>query len=171
MRMPLTAMQIARKTRLELDTCSSALVMMARMGIVNCLNPNSKNCRVYRLTEIGTEIQKNLESEFNVSRPGDIIIPEGIDWELYGLVCYRQRSAVIQAITQPMQPCQIKRYLKIHKPHITISQNNIRDIKNEFLKYGIIQKVFLRKRAHPAYEMTGQGLIFQKLLNQAEMPM
>lgn len=171
MHMPLTALQIARKTRLELDTCSSAIVMMARMGIVNCLNPSSKNCRVYRLTEIGMEIQKSLESEFNVSRPGEIFIPEGIDWELYGLVCYRQRSAVIQAITQPMQPCQIKRYLRIHRPQITISQNNIRDIMREFLKYGIVQKVFVRKKAHPQYELTDSGLAFQKLLNQADMPL
>ena len=78
MRMPLTAMQIARKIRLGLDTCSSALVKMARMGIVNCLNPNSKNCRVYRLTEIGKEIQKNLNCESDASRPCEIIIPEGI---------------------------------------------------------------------------------------------
>lgn len=67
-----------------------------------------------------------------------------------------------------MQPSEIRRKIRNRFPYAKISANNVRDIIRLFEKQGIVRKVFFKKKAHPRYEHTETGLIFQKLLNQAE---
>jgi len=91
-----------------------------------------------------------------------------VNWALYGWVCYSHRSVVLRALTEPMQPSEIRRRIRHRFPAAKISANNVRDIIRLFEKHGIVQKVFIKKKAHPRYELTESGVPFQKLLNQAE---
>ena len=50
-----------------------------------------------------------------------------------------------------------------------ISANNIRDVIKLLLEKGIVQKVHIRKKAHPRYELTDSGIKLRELLIQAEM--
>ena len=50
-----------------------------------------------------------------------------------------------------------------------ISANNIRDVVKLLLEKGIVQKVQVRKKAHPRYELTDSGNQFRELLMQSEM--
>ena len=67
-----------------------------------------------------------------------------------------------------MQPSEVKRVLRVHRPNIRISANNIRDVIKLLLEKGLVQKVFVRKKAHPRYELTDSGNQFRQLLMQAE---
>jgi len=68
-----------------------------------------------------------------------------------------------------MQPSAINRTLRIYKPDVKISANNIRDVVRLLLEKGIVQKVFVRKKAHPRYELTKLGHKLRQLLIQSEM--
>lgn len=162
---PLTAKQVSRKMGIPPTCCSKVLSNLAAKGVVVCLNPKARNSRLYWLTTLGRECQKRL-------RPG---LPEGeyklpdVDWELYGWVCYKHREAVIKTMTRPMQPAEIKRIMRVQRANIKISANNIWDIMRLFLTEGIVQKVYVRKKAYSRYELTAKGEQLRKLLMTAEM--
>ena len=107
----------------------------------------------------------------------ELFLPEkaydipSVNWELYGWVCYNHRAAIVRTLTEPMQPSDMKRKLRNSKPHIKISANNIRDVIKLFLQKGIVRKTFVRKKAHPRYELTELGTKFQGLLSRAEVPL
>ena len=168
---PLTAKQIARRTGIDVDTCSYVLGKCAVRRFVTCLNPNARSSRLYWVTRLGQGCRKKLLRE---SAPHDTPqpyeLPE-VDWELYGWACFRHRGAVIKTLTRPMQPSEIKRILRVHGPRVRISANNIRDVMRLFLQRGIVQKVFVRKKAHPRYELTELGQRMQRLLSRAEAPL
>ena len=162
---PLTAKQVSKKTGILPACCSKVLANLAAKGVMVCLNPKARNSRLYWLTELGSECQKRLrpglpEREYN--------LPD-VDWELYGWVCYCHREAVIKTMTRPMQPAEIKRIMRVQRANIKISANNIRDIMWLLLTKGIVQKVYVRKKAHPRYELTDSGNQFRQLLMQSEM--
>ncbi len=166
MRQPLTARQISRKTGIRVDTCSYILGKFAGKGIASCLNPKAKNSRLYWLTEVGQGCQKRLHRE--LSLPEKTYDLPSVDWELYGWVCYKHRTAIVRVLIEPMQPAEMKRRLRQFGSNVRISANNIRDIVRLFLQKGIVQKVFVRKKAHPRYELTELGCKLQGLLSQAE---
>ena len=72
-----------------------------------------------------------------------------IDWSLYGLICFSQRSAVIKALSRPMQPSEIKRMARFHDPNLRMSANNVRDIIRLLLEKGVVRRVVERGKAHP----------------------
>jgi DNA-binding HxlR family transcriptional regulator len=130
------------------------------------LNPEAVNSRIHWVTDSGSKVQSKLQKEMN-------IIPvetdfHSVNWVLYGWLCYNHRSIVLRTLTEPMQPSEIRRRIRHKFPKAKISANNVRDVIRLFKKRGIVQKVFLRKKAHPKYELTETGLQLQKLLNQAE---
>jgi len=75
----------------------------------------------------------------------------------------------MKTLTVPMQPSEIKRAIRKKKPGMKISANNIRDVVKLLLEKRIVQKVYIRKKAHPRYELTDSGNQFRELLLQSEM--
>ncbi len=164
---PLTAKQIARKTGIPMDTCSYTIAKFTAKGLVTCLNPEARNSRLYWITELGGRCRKRLHQDRNLSYK-EYDLPS-VNWPLYGWLCYSHRAAVIRALAEPMQPSEIKRTLRFHRSSIKISANNIRDVVKLLLEKGIVKKVYVRKKAHPRYELTDSGKQFRQLLMQSEM--
>lgn len=163
---PMTAKQLSRQTAISNETCSYLLGKFAVLQLCVCLNPEAGNSRVYWMTDMGREIQNQLQGEMNLP-PKDISF-HSVNWALYGWVCYNHRSVVLRALTESMQPSEIRRRIRYRFPSARISANNVRDIIRLFEKQGIVRKVVVRKKAHPRYELTEIGLQFQNLLNHAE---
>jgi len=167
MNQPLTAKQIARKTGIPMDTCSYTIAKLTARGLLACLNPEARNSRLYWITEPGRQCRKQLHQDKNLPYK-EYDLPS-VDWSLYGWLCYSHRATVIRFLTEPKQPSAIKRTLRIYKPNVKISANNIRDVVRLFLEKGIVQKVFVRKKTHPRYELTEMGHKLRQLLIQSEM--
>ena len=169
MKQPLTAKQVSKKTRINLDTCSYILGRFVSKGLNVCLNPDARNSRLYWLTDLGRTCRQRLRQELNLpEQAGKAYDLPSVNWELYGWVCFNHRAAVIRTMTGPMQPSEVKKFLRIHTPKMKISANNIRDIVKLFLSRGIVRPVKIRKKAHLRYELTDVGDQFRQLLMQAE---
>lgn len=165
---PMTASQISRRTGIPVNICSHVIGKFTTAGITACLNPKARNSRVYGLTELGIRCRQHLCR--NTDQPSKEYDCPSVNWELYGWVCFNHREMVIKTLKEPMQPSAIKRTLRLQKPNVKISANNIRDVMRLFVALGIVQPVRIRKRAHPRYELTSLGLQLQQLLIQAEIP-
>jgi DNA-binding HxlR family transcriptional regulator len=163
---PMTAKQLSRQTAISIETCSYLLGKFAALQLCVCLNPEAGNSRLYWITDLGRKIQDTLQEKMNLP-PKDISF-HSVNWALYGWVCYSHRSVVLRALTEPMQPCEIRRKIRHRFPSARISANNVCDIIRLFEKQGIVRKVFVKKKAHSQYELTETGLQFQILLNRAE---
>lgn len=159
---PLTAKQVAGKIGIPEDTSSYLMAKFAKNSLTTCLNPVAVNSRLYWLTELGKKYQMELCSQLNLSC-SEYELPK-IDWQLYGWMCFNHRSAVIKTLTEPMQPSKIKQILRIQRPNIKISANNIRDVVRLLLAKKIVQPVKIKKKAHPRYELTDLGKTFRQLL-------
>lgn len=170
LKQPLTAKQISIKTGIDIDTCSYVLGKFTVKRLNACLNPKANSSRLYWVTELGQKCRNRLCQELNLSKETQIDDLAGVNWQLYGWVCFNHRAAIIRILTEPMQPSEIKRRLRILNPDIKISANNIRDIMRLFLKKGIVRKIFVKKKVHPRYELTKLGGKLQRLLSQAQAP-
>jgi len=159
---PMTAKQLSKKSGIPPDICSYTLRKFTAKGLAVCLNPKTRTSRLYSLSEFGIRCQKKVYQDLN--RPYKEYNLPDIDWQLYGWVCFNHRGTVIKAITTPLQPSEIKRILRVHRPNIKISANNIRDIIKLFLANGIVRSVKFRKKAHLRYELTDMGDQFRQLL-------
>ncbi len=169
MKQPLTAKQISKKTRINLDTCSYILRRFVSKELSVCLNPDARNSRLYCLTDLGGRCRERLRQELNLpEQTGKAYDLLSVNWELYGWVCFNHRAAVIRTMTGPMQPSEVKRILRVHRPRMKISANNIRDIVRLLLARGIVRPVKIRKKAHLRYELTDVGNQFRQLLMQSE---
>ncbi len=159
---PLTAKQLAFKTGIPVNTCGYLLLKLAKNNLVTCLNPSAGSSRLYWLTNSGKRHQKYICKK--MSLPYKECSLPCIDWALYGRICFNQRCAVIKTLTEPMQPARIKQVLRLQRPNIKISANNIRDVIRFLSSEKIVRPVKVRKKAHPRYELTESGLIFRRLL-------
>jgi len=163
---PLTARQISRKTGIPVDTCSCLIAKLSDQGLLTCLNPEQRNSRLYWVTGLGAKCKNKLYQDLDLPRK-ELDLPD-MDWQLYGWVCFTHRSAVIRTLSGPMQPSEIKRFLRVHHPDIKISSNNIRDVVKLLLSRNIVRPVKIRKKAHLRYELTETGRQLQRLLLQAQ---
>ncbi|RKY10326.1 MAG: hypothetical protein DRP56_01335 [Planctomycetota bacterium] len=163
---PLISRQISKKTGLPQETCSYLIAKFVDVGLLVCLNPKARNCRLYWPTEKGRRCFRKLYRDPNRLYNEPELLE--IDWPLYGWVCFGHRSAIIKALTHPMQPSAIKRLFRIQGTHLRISANNIRDIVRLFLSRGIVCPVKIRKKAHLRYELTDLGIKLRQLLIQAD---
>lgn len=164
---PLTGKQIGRRTGIPIDTCSYVVAKLVTKGLLTCLNPEARNSRLYWLTDLGIQCQKRLCQDLGLTYE-EYHLP-GIDWALYGWMCFSHRLIVMKTLAVPMQPSEIKRVIRKRKAETKISANNIRDVVKLLLEKGIVQKVFVRKKAHPRYELTDLGSQLRELLMQSEM--
>lgn len=163
---PMTARQMADQTHIADGDVSKVLAEMERGGLVRCMNPDSRRSRLYAPTLLGNWCRHRLCGERGIApnRPCFSVEP---DWSLYGAVCFSHRSAVIRAMEGPMQSAQVKRRARYLFPGVRMSANNVRDVMGFLLKEGIVRQVESR-RAHPLYELTETGRVFQELLLRAE---
>ena len=168
LRQPMTAKQLSYATGIREDSCSFILQEFMRYLMVTCLNPLSRRSRLYWLTQKG---RKYKQEYFTLQ--GLPVLPVDfpiVDWELYGWVCYTHRTAIIKALTSPLQPAAIRRKILHQNPNIKISTNNVSDILRLFLKKKIIIPVRVQKEAHLSYRLTELGTKLQVLLYRAENP-
>jgi predicted transcriptional regulator len=162
---PLITRQISKKTGIPTYTCSYIIATFVDSGVLVCLNPHARNNRLYWFTKAGLQYLQQLYSTQNLTYSNPLL-PD-IDWNLYGWACFSHRSAIIKALTHPMQPSEIKRLFRFQKTQIRISANNIRDIIHLFLTKGIVRPVNNRGKSRPRYELTETGIKLRHLLIQA----
>lgn len=163
---PVTAKQLSQRTGIPVDTSSYLLAKLKIKGLLICLNPDAIKSRVYWLTEFGIRCRKQLHQDLDLLYK-EYDLPD-INWLLYGWLNFNHRSAVIKILTTPMQPAGIKRVLRIRRPNIKISANNVRDIIKLFLARDIVSPVKIRKKAHLRYELTDLGTKLRQLLLRAD---
>lgn len=147
------------------DSCSEVFAQLRQNGVVTCLNDAARENRIYDLTASGLRIQRRLTSKEPRS-PATLPRPT-CDWDLYGRLCHRHRSAIILALTEILQPAAIKRRARLLVPGLRMSANNVRDAIRLLRAWSVVRPVRLRRRAHLHYELTAQGRTYQALLRQA----
>jgi len=163
---PMTARQIARKIGIPVDTCSCLIAKLSAQGLLTCLNPLQRTSRLYWITGLGAKCKNQLYQDLDLCcKKFDV---SDTDWQLYGWVCFKHRSAVTRTLSCPMQPSEIKRFLRIHHPSVKISANNIRDVIRLLLTKNIVRPVKVEKKTHLRYELTDLGNQLRKLLLQAQ---
>jgi len=162
----MTAKQLSKHIELSPNACSYVLWELSLYGLLTCLNPGAPRSRLYWVTELGARCQRRLRRDCRLPELlHDFPI---VDWNLYGWVCFSHRSAIIKALTEPLQPATIKRRAVQQDSQINMSANNVRDVIRLFLAKGIVVPVRLRGKAHPRYELTEMGKNFQRLLRRSE---
>ncbi len=169
MHQPVTAVQLARRLRISLDSCSALLSELTILSLTQCLNRGAVRSRLYWLTSEGREMQQTLRTEQHLP-----ILEHDfprVDWDLLGWVCYSHRSAILKALNAPLQPATIKRRARSILPSLRMSANNTRDNIRLFLKKGIVTRVYMHKRAHARYELTDEGAKLRQLVLGAEAPL
>ncbi len=159
---PMTAKQLSKMTGIPVNTCSYLIGKLSLKGTLVCLNPGAIKSRLYWLTKFGIRCRKQLHHDSGLLFK-EYTLPD-IDWHLYGWVNFNHRATVIKALTAPMQPSEIKRFLRVHRSSVKISANNIRDIIKLFLARNIVRSVKIKKKAHPRYELTDLGIKLRHLL-------
>jgi transcription initiation factor IIE alpha subunit len=167
MHQPITAKQLAQRTGIPVDTCSYIIAKSTVQDLLICLNPKARSSRLYGLTELGIRCQAQLREDLKL--PQKEYNYSDIDWNLYGWICFSHRAAVIKTLLTPMQPSEIKRTIRKKKAKMKISANNIRDIVKLLLEKRIVHKVFVKKKAHPKYELTDLGIKLRQLLVRANV--
>ena len=158
---PVTADQVARRLKISLDSSSSALRGMNKLGLLHCLNISSRTSRLYWLSDTGIECHRKLLKESGLEAI-NYELPD-VDWTLYGWTCYRHRSAVLKVLRIPLKPSDIKRLIFRLYPETRISANNVRDIIRLFEKRGIVQRLMVRKKKYPFYTLTKSGETLRSL--------
>ncbi len=165
---PLTALQIAKRSGVDIDNCGHGIQEHTREGVLHCLSPNVRQSRVYWLTRAGQRLQWSLRQDEGLGfREHDFPV---VDWHLYAWVCYRHRSAVLKAIGEPMQPATIRRKACRADPKLRMSAMNTRDVMRSFRRVGIVLPVKVRRYAHPRYVLSEQGKAMQHLLKRVDDP-
>ena len=162
MKLPLTAKQMSPKLQIAPARSSRLLSDFVDKSLAVCLNPNAQNSRLFHLTPLGKDCQRQLCLELNLPLK-ELDVP-AVDWSLYGWVCFSHRAAIVKTLTEPMKPSEIKRQLRRRNSRVNISANNIRDIIKLFAEKGIVEKVYLKRKVHPLYELTQTGKQLQALL-------
>jgi len=164
LKQPMTAKQLAQVTGIREDCCSYVLQELSAYRLVYCLNPGARRSRLYWLTDKCKQYQKRILKTHELPIYAyDFPI---VDWKLYGWICYSHRAAIINVLTEPLQPASIRRKIKQQVPGMKISANNVADILRLFLKKEIIKAVNIPRKAFYRYELTELGNKFQTLLGQ-----
>jgi DNA-binding MarR family transcriptional regulator len=163
---PMTARQLARRIGIDRDSCSEILSDLAELAMVRCLNPLARRSRLYWLTT--TSLKTWREVDATEGRPSQLAnIPRGVDWSLYGWICYSHRAAIVKALARSMQPAEIKRRARWDNQELRMSANNVRDAIRLMLAKGVVRAVRIRSERHPQYELTEVGRQLRELLLSA----
>ena len=165
---PLTATQAARRTGIGRDSCLHHLWSLTLRGILRCLNRDTRYSRLYWLTGLGRICQRRIRKD---AGQGPLVhqYPK-IPWDLYSSVCYRHRSAVVEAMCGQTQAAVIKRKALSRDSTLRMSANNVRDVMKYLVETEVVQKIRVKKKRHPRFELTDLGLEFQRLLLGVRVP-
>lgn len=166
MNQPLTAHQIARRTGLDPRKCMASLRKLAKRNLVRCLNPGAPASRLYVPTSTGQTCRKQLDGAVSESQHAT---SAQLDWNLYGWLLYRHRSAILKALTSPMQPPDVKRAAKARDPTLRLSVDHCREALYDFVKKGIARTVPTKIERFKCYALTELGQRFRELLLGAEV--
>ena len=164
---PVTATQAVGKKHRLAKHFTYLFCKLESRGMVRCLNTKANQSRLYWLTEAGKKQQRMLRKKRGLPPVKHDYPP--IDWQLYGSVCYSQRTSVIKTLCEAMQPAKIKRKALFNDPKLRMSANNVRDVIHFCLEHGIVRSVKQKRKVHLLYELTELGQHFQRLLLQAEV--
>lgn len=164
---PLTVRQVSLRTGRTLKSCGQVLSAMKSHGLAKVLNPEAARSRVYWLTRDGVRCQDELRKRQD-KPPLRHFYPRGVDWSLYGWVCFSHREAVVKALEGALQPAAIKRRARFQDPGLRMSANNVRDVIQAMLSKGVVRRVDVRGKAHPRYELTATGECLRDLLFRAK---
>jgi DNA-binding MarR family transcriptional regulator len=160
---PMTVSQLAGHVGMARRQYSQSLRALVRQELAVCLTPRARRSRVYWLTKKGCEARRRLIGH-------EAAPATGIDWGLYGWVCFSHRAAVLKALDEPRQPADIKRAARSRDPGLRMSANNVRDVIGEFRDQGLVHPVYERRHAHPSYALTDRGSALRDHLLVAETP-
>ncbi len=158
---PMTATQLNPRVLLPRRECSDLLHEMSQSGLLCCLNPDAIRSRVYGLTEQGKKWREKLWPFFPSYEQ-----PETVDWQIYGLMCFSHRLAVITSIDVPMNPAAMKRQALRNNPDIRMSANNVRDIIPILVDLDILYP-FIPRKGYIQYTLTRIGFTIKRLLLRA----
>lgn len=158
---PLTPRQLAKKTGIHRDACSSLLAELSKTGFVTCLTPDARRSRLYGLTPQGLSTQQEVPHQAKYNQPA-------LDWKLYGWLCYSQRSAVLLALDRLSRPSELRSRARLRNPEVTINTSNVRDILRLFLAEGLVRHVQVKRYVHLRYELTDLGRVMRELLLRGE---
>src|SRR6185295_1034998 len=159
---PLTAIQVARSTQWSLDASCDLLAELFAHRLLYCLNEEAHRYRLYWLTPLGVQCQRRMRSRlFLAPHPHDF---PRVDWRLYGEVCFSHRSAIVTALSEPLQPCEIKRRARHRDPLLRMSANHARDAIRILHEYGVVRRVPVSGKYWPRYELTARGRKLRALL-------
>ena len=164
---PLTVKQLAFRMTTSLGNCSKVLVECSREAVVRCLNARANTSRVYWMTALGRSCRSWMYGR-EEALPAEEQIA-ATDWELYGWVNHRHRSAIIETMSRPLRPSELKRKARLEHEALRMSANNVRDVMRLFVKRGVVRKTWPAKSTHPSYELTETGRRFRELLMAARM--
>ncbi len=162
---PCTATQIARRCEIPRDACSDSIARLVRHRLLTCLNPGQRRSRLYWLTNTGKACQKRLFKEQGRAPP-EHLFPD-VDWALYGWLCFRHRAAIIQAMSQPLQPAVIRRRACFRDPTLRMSANNTRDVMRLLKQKGVVQPLKQGRQVHAKYALGEQGQTYRQLIQRA----
>ncbi len=163
---PLTSVQLARRLEVSLSQASRLVRSLAKHGLLKCLNPQSRQNRLYWLTDKGRDAQ--LSGGPNKALEAIVHDFPEINWPQYGWTCNRHRESVIKALTRPLPPPRIKRTALQKNPDLRMSNGNCREVVRDMRRRGIVRPVELPGQPHPAYQLTDESLHYQRLLQQAD---
>ena len=159
---PMTGRQLSQILKIDLNVCGHILRSFRKRGLAYCCNPQAKISRLYYLTLDGKVCLSKFSDSGNSNFVSENIYD--FDWETFGWVCFSRRASILKVLNEPMNSPTIRRRILSNNYTSSIGEGNIRDVIREFLKKGIVKKVWIRKRVHPRYELTDLGKKLQSLL-------
>ena len=95
---PMTVSQLANQAKLQREACTFLLWQLSVYCLVKCLNKEARACRLYWLTDSGKECQRRVLREESI--PAYVYNYPKVNWKLYGWVCYRHRSRMVQIFSR-----------------------------------------------------------------------
>ena len=166
LRQPVTATQLGHRLGIRSTQSSALLARLNEIGLVRPLNPFARASRVYFSTTIG---QLFHDAVATAAGCPTLPKPPKLNYTLYGSLCFSHRATVLKTLTRPLQPAAIKRVAFRNDPTLQMNAANVRDVIRFLGSHGLVEPVFRRKKAHPQYRVTDQGMAYQQLLQQAEV--
>ncbi|MCK6465308.1 MAG: hypothetical protein L6Q93_10790 [Phycisphaerae bacterium] len=156
---------MSKRTGLSLDACSYVFWEFTLKKLATCLNDAAQRNRVYWLSRLGLVCRRRYfrDQEKEVPAP---FVPD-VDWDLYGQVCHRHRSAIIKALAYPMQPAAAKRRARALDPTLRMSGNNARDVMRWLRKVGLVEPVQEPGERYPSYCVASARQTIRELMLHA----
>ena len=164
---PVTVRQLVHRCELSLDSGRKALQQLVERGLVRCLNPRARQSRVHWTTKKGEVWRTRLQTDGSKIDGATVA---GVNWEHYGSVCFRHRTALICALVQPMTSAQVRQRALLRDPALRINRNNAREVLAALVGRGVVRRLPGRRRQGIRFALTEQGRTYRELLLGAWYP-